>query len=240
MRLPNQPNPAPHKRVNRQVLAPVLAILSMPLILLAGCASGTSSVSGFFSRLSPSESPTPAASPIPTATPTPTPTPSSEAGGTQGHTAKKTTLQAHVASKPSGTPSSAGAEVSLEPNPAAPVSGSPATPSARASAASVAPTAGAGVESSPSLESSGSAGDADPAKAAKLIQDVDEIEKRVDRTNLSADDSQRDILAQKLLLEARESLAERDNVAAMSLATKASTLLAPLPKVADSASPSAP
>jgi hypothetical protein len=92
------------------------------------------------------------------------------------------------------------------------------------------------VLSSPSLESSESAGDdADPAKAAKLIQDVDGIEKRVDRTNLSADDSQRDILAQKLLLEARESLAEHDSVAAMSLATKASTLLAPLPKVADSA-----
>jgi hypothetical protein len=240
MRLPNQPNPAPHKRFNRRVLAPVLGMLSMPLILAAGCSSGTpntSSVSDFFSRLSHSESPTPTASPIPTATPTATPTP--QAGETQGHTAKKPTRQAHVAAKPSGTPSNTGAEVSLEPNPGAPASGTLATPSARGSAASVAPAAGAAGQSSPSLESSGSA-DGDPAKAAKLIQDVDGIEKRVDRTNLSADDSQRDILAQKLLLEARESLAERDNVAAMSLATKASTLLAPLPKVADSASPPAP
>ena len=73
-----------------------------------------------------------------------------------------------------------------------------------------------------------------------MIQDIDKIEKRVDRTNLSADDSQRDILAQKLLQEARQALADRDTVAAMSLATKASTLLAPLPKLADSAIPPSP
>ena len=63
---------------------------------------------------------------------------------------------------------------------------------------------------------------------------------RVDRKSLTADDSQRDILAQKLLLEAEEALAERDSVAAMSLATKASTLLAPFLKLADSSVPSAP
>jgi len=62
----------------------------------------------------------------------------------------------------------------------------------------------------------------------------------VDRKSLTADDSQRDILAQKLLLEAEEALAERDSVAAMSLATKASTLLAPFLKLADSSVPSAP
>jgi hypothetical protein len=94
--------------------------------------------------------------------------------------------------------------------------------------------------SSPVLEASGATGDADPAKTAKLVGDVDNAEKRVDRINLSADDSQRDILAQRLLQEAKNALAERDYVAATSLATKASTLLAPLPKIADSSSPSAP
>ena len=69
-----------------------------------------------------------------------------------------------------------------------------------------------------------------------MIGDVDRIETRIDRRNLSDDDSQRDILAQKLLQEAKTALTERDNVAAISLATKASTLLAPLPKLADSAS----
>ena len=65
-----------------------------------------------------------------------------------------------------------------------------------------------------------------------MIQDVDKIETRVDRKNLDADDSQRDILAQRLLQEAKKSLADHDSVAAISLATKASTLLEPLPKLA--------
>ena len=73
-----------------------------------------------------------------------------------------------------------------------------------------------------------------------MIGDLDRIETRIDRRNLSDDDSQRDILAQKLLQEAKTALTERDNVAAISLATKASTLLAPLPKLADSASPPRP
>jgi hypothetical protein len=75
--------------------------------------------------------------------------------------------------------------------------------------------------------------DADPAWAEKLIEDLGKIEKRVDRNNLSSDDSQRDILAQKLLQQARTALAGHDNAAAISLAAKASTLLAPLPKFAD-------
>ena len=66
------------------------------------------------------------------------------------------------------------------------------------------------------------------------------MERRIDRKNLSADDSQRDILAQKLLQEANKALADRDSVAAISLATKASTLFAPLPKLADSVTPPAP
>ena len=74
-----------------------------------------------------------------------------------------------------------------------------------------------------------------PTDAAKLIAEVDKIEKRIDRKNLSADEAQRDILARRLLQGAKKALAERDNVAALSLASKASTLLAPLPKVSSSA-----
>jgi hypothetical protein len=143
-------------------------------------------------------------------------------------------------------------DVSLESNPGGPpadasrssVSGRQtpsSTPSAAASRASFASvTRGTPPLSSSALESSGSAAEGNPEKAAKLIQDIDKIEKRVDRKNLSADDSQRDILAQKLVQEAKKALAEHDSVAAISLATKASTLLAPLPKLADSDIPSAP
>jgi ABC-type phosphate/phosphonate transport system ATPase subunit len=92
--------------------------------------------------------------------------------------------------------------------------------------------------STPALESSASSGDS--AKAAKLIQDVDKMARRIDRKNLSGDDSQRDILAQKLLQGANKALADRDSVAAISLATKASTLFEPLPKLADSVTPPAP
>jgi hypothetical protein len=93
---------------------------------------------------------------------------------------------------------------------------------------------------SSALDSSEPSGEPNPARAAKLIQDVDKIETRVDRKNLDADDSQRDILAQRLLQEAKKSLADHDSVAAISLATKASTLLEPLPKLADSSIPYAP
>ena len=139
------------------------------------------------------------------------------------------------------------ADVSLEPNPGAVGAGTPepavarpaSTPPGSPSVASIAPAPGTSTSNSPALESSAT-GDANPSKAAKLIQDVDKVEKQVDRKNLSADDSQRDILAQKLLSEAKGALAERDSIAAISLATKASTLLAPLPKLADSAVPSRP
>lgn len=66
------------------------------------------------------------------------------------------------------------------------------------------------------------------------------MQRRIDRKNLSGDDSQRDILAQKLLQEANKALADRDSVAAISLATKASTLFAPLPELADPVTPAAP
>jgi hypothetical protein len=143
-------------------------------------------------------------------------------------------------------------DVSLEANPATAAGtaaatgregGVPAsTPSVRDSGEAAAAVVGTTTPtlSSPAMDSSGSSGDAGPPKAAKLIEDVDGTERRVDRKNLSADDSQRDILAQKLIQEAKKSLAEHDSAAAISLATKAATLLAPLPKLADSAAPSAP
>ena len=117
------------------------------------------------------------------------------------------------------------------PSPSAPASGN----ANDATVARTTPTL-----SSSALESSEPPGEPNPARAAKLIQDVDKIETRVDRKNLDADDSQRDILAQRLLQEAKKSLADHDSVAAISLATKASTLLEPLPKLADSSIPSAP
>ena len=247
MRLPNQRFPALRKRVNRPVIWLVLAIFSLPLISLAGCANGTPSIAwvkDWSSSFSPAESPTPTATPLPTTVPTPLPAP--EAEEIKGHPGRKTAKQAATASKQAaGVANQAegsghGADVSLESNPGTTSAGTPATPSAATSVASVPPAAGTPTLSSPALKSSGSSGDANPANAAKLIQDIDKVEKRVDRKNLSADDSQRDILAQKLLQQAKKSLAQRDSVAASSLARKASTLLEPLPKLADSASPTAP
>ena len=142
------------------------------------------------------------------------------------------------------------ADVSLESNPATMAAGAPvgaigirATPASSPSLAMADPSGSPGVRttptaSTPALESAGSSGDS--AKAAKLIEDVDKMQRRIDRKNLSGDDSQRDILAQKLLQQASKALADRDSVAAISLATKASTLFAPLPKLADSVTPPAP
>jgi len=83
-----------------------------------------------------------------------------------------------------------------------------------------------------------SSGESSPVNAEKLIDDLDKTEKRIDRNNLSADETQRDILAQRLLQDAKKALADHDNIAATSLATKASILLAPLPKVPGPASSS--
>ena len=137
-------------------------------------------------------------------------------------------LEAAPGAAPAGTP------MAVVKTPETPASSpaSVATATAGASVASVATTA--------ALETSGPSEEVNPTKAAKLIQDIDKTEQRIDRKNLTADDSQRDILAQKLLQEAKKALAERDSVAAMSLATKASTLLAPLPKLAESARLPAP
>lgn len=132
--------------------------------------------------------------------------------------------------------------VSLEPSPVpafATTPGSEVTPG-EASAA----TPAAGPKSTPglgsvtvataSLPAVATSGEPNPTNAAKWINDLDKLEKRVDRNNLSADESQRDILAQRLLQSAKKALADHDNVAAMGLATKASTLLAPLPKISAS------
>jgi len=214
--------------------------------------------------------PTSTATPTLTPTPTPVATPeaaettgrpnrkaarqarvASENAAAASKAAANASAQAVIASKQAASVANqvegtgpANADVSLEASPGAtapiaPSTPAAATPSAATSVANVAPV-GTPSLSSPAPEESSSSGDADPAKAAKLIKDIDKLEKRVDRKNLSADDSQRDILAQKLLQEAKNALAERDSVAAMSLATKASTLLAPLAKLTDSANPSAP
>ena len=144
------------------------------------------------------------------------------------------------------------ADVSLESNPATTASGATAgatgnraTPVSSPSRAMSDPSRSPAPRTSPTLntpglESPGPMGESDPSKAAKLIHDVDSMERRIDRKNLSADDSQRDILAQKLLQQAKKSLADRDSVAAISLATKASTLFTPLPKLADSTIPTTP
>jgi hypothetical protein len=148
--------------------------------------------------------------------------------------ASKQARQAADAASRAETP---GAIVSLEPGAAPAV---PITPGAVATTGEVGASTPS-AKSTPDLESVASAtgsgpsvataGGPNPANAAKLIDDLDKLEKRVDRNNLSADESQRDILAQRLLQGAKKALADRDNVAAMGLANKASTLLAPLPKI---------
>jgi len=137
------------------------------------------------------------------------------------------------------------ADVSLENNPSASAQDSPAfaagtraTVSSSAVIPSIDTVASAARATAavnpPTLDAPVIPDQGDPAKASRLIQDVDRIERRIDRNRLSADDLQRDLMAQKLIAEAKEALAERDSVAATSLATKASTLLAPLPRLADS------
>ena len=142
-------------------------------------------------------------------------------------------------------------DVSLESNSAATAEGTPvsatsnratpaSSPSLRADASAPGVARSTPTLSSPALDTPGAMGESNPAKASKLIQNVDAMDKRIDRKNLTADDSQRDILAQRLLQEAKKALADRDSVAAMSLATKASTLFAPLPKLAASSVAPAP
>jgi hypothetical protein len=167
---------------------------------------------------------------------------SKEAANASAAAALASKQAASVANRIEGSGPS-NADVILESNPAVTTEGIPASATGnRATPASspslTADASGASIAhstpalSSPALDTPGTTGESNPAKAAKLIQNVDAMDKRVDRKNLTADDSQRDILAQKLLQEAKKALADRDSVAAMSLATKASTLFEPLPKLA--------
>jgi hypothetical protein len=219
---------------------------------------------------SPTIEPTPAATATPVASPMAEETPahvgkktarqaraasenaaiaSREASNASAAAALASKQAASVANRIEGTGPS-NADVSLESNPGTTAAGPPvgsigsrATPASSPSLAMADPSGSAGARttptvSTPALESHAPSGDS--AKAAKLIQDVDRMARRIDRKNLSGDDSQRDILAQKLLQEANKALADRDSVAAISLATKASTLFEPLPKLADAATPPAP
>jgi hypothetical protein len=176
---------------------------------------------------------------------------SKEAANASAAAARASKQAASVANRIEGSGPS-NADVSLESNPATTAAGAPvgamgnrATPASSPSLAMSDPSDSTGAlttptAGTPALESSGPSGDSNSAKAAKLIQDVDRMQRRIDRKNLSGDDSQRDILAQKLLQEANKALADRDSVAAISLATKASTLFAPLPELADPVTPAAP
>lgn len=174
---------------------------------------------------------------------------SREAANASAAAATASKQAASVANRIEGSGPS-NADVSLESNPGTTVPGasvgaigSHATPASNPSLAMSDPIGAPGARTTPSvstpaLESPGQSGDS--AKAAKLIQDVDKMARRIDRKNLTGDDSQRDILAQKLLQEANKAFADRDSVAAISLATKASTLFEPLPKLAESVTPPAP
>jgi len=154
--------------------------------------------------------------------------------------AKQAADAATKAEAEGGAPSSKSV-VSLEASPP-PSSGS--TPAAAITIAAVSASTPAarpslslegGATAAASLPPAAIATEPSPTDAAKLIADVVKIEKRIDRKNLSADETQRDILAQRLLQGAKKALADRDNVAAISLASKASTLLAPLPKIPSTA-----
>jgi hypothetical protein len=226
--------------------------------------SGASPTPGPAVAPAPTETPTPASSPVAEETPgraskknakqaraasENAAIASREAANASAAAASASKQAASVANRIEGSGPS-NADVSLESNPGATAPGAPvgalgnrATPASNPSLAMADPSGAAGARTTPSvstpaLESSAPSGDS--AKAAKLIQDVDKMARRIDRKNLSGDDSQRDILAQKLLQGANKALADRDSVAAISLATKASTLFEPLPKLADSVTPPAP
>jgi hypothetical protein len=270
MRLPNQQFPARPERIDRPVIWQLLGGFLLSLMLLAGCAggsSGTSRFSNFFSGASPT--PSPAVEPAPAATPSPIASPAAAETAVPGgkkaaKQARAASENAQVASKEAASASAAAAlaskqaasvanriegtgptnaDVSLENSSPTTVSANPvgairngATPASSPSLMTSAhdpSTRSAPTASSPTLAAIGTSGDSDLAKAAKLIRNVDVMDKKVDRKNLSADDSQRDILAQKLLQEAKKALVDRDSIAAISLATKASTLFEPLPKLAD-------
>jgi hypothetical protein len=269
MRLPNQRSLARLKRFDWPVIWLALIFLAGCASGTSGMTRVSDYFKGASPSPSPTAAPPLTATPAPAASPVAS-EPEGHPGKKTVKQARAASENAAVAAKEAANASAAAAlaskqaasvanqiqgsgpsnaDVSLESNPAPAAASTPlgavgnrATPAsspsltaADARDAKMTPTL-----SSPALESSGQPEESDPAKAAKLIQSVDRVEKRVDRKNLTADDSQRDILAQRLLQEANRALAGRDSVAAISLATKASTLLEPLPKLADSSIPPAP
>lgn len=209
-----------------------------PVLQLWGCAGGTQNDGGFFSSLF-GQSPTPTDTPTPTicATPTVTPTPEATESERSHRKVAKPHNPGESATSASPNPTATGS-VTLEPSSSA----APPASAARAPSVTLGSDAGSTPLSAiatpglkgPATANTGSVAESsasDPSQAEKLVNRVDSIEKRVDRRNLNSDDSERDILAQKMLQNAKQALAEHDNVAAMSLASKASTLLAPLPKI---------
>jgi hypothetical protein len=267
MRLPNQRSLARLKRIDWPVIWLALIFLAGCAGGNSGMTRVSDLFSGASPAPSPTAAPPPIAPPAPAASPVAS-EPEGHPGKKTVKQARAASENAAVAAKEAASASAAAAlaskqaasvanqiqgsgpsntDVSLESNPAPAAASTPlgaagnrATPASSPSlTASDASDAKMTPTLSPALESSGLSEESNPARAAKLIESVDRIEKRVDRKNLTADDSQRDILAQRLLQEANRALASRDSVAAISLATKASTLLEPLPKLADSSIPSA-
>src|SRR3984957_2638222 len=175
---------------------------------------------------------------------------SKEAANASAAAALASKQAASVANRIEGSGPS-NADVSLESNPALPAEGAPASGASNRATPASSPAlpavpGGASIThstptlSSPALDTPGATGESNPPKAARLIQNVDAMDKRVDRKNLTADDSQRDLIAQRILQKAKKALEDRDSVAAMSLATKASTLFEPLPKLTASSLAPAP
>jgi hypothetical protein len=267
MRLPNQRSLARLKRIDWPVIWLALTFLAGCAGGTSGMNRVSNIFSGSSPMPSPAAAPPLTATPAPAASPVAS-EPEGHPGKKPVKQARAASDNAAAAAKEAASASAAAAlaskqatstsnqmdgpsnaDVSLESNQAPAAAGTPlgavgnrATPASSPSLTSsdARDARMTRTISSPALESSSQPEESNPAKAAKLIQSVDRIEKRVDRKNLTADDSQRDILAQRLLQEANRALAGRDSVAAISLATKASTLLEPLPKLAESTIPPAP
>ena len=142
--------------------------------------------------------------PLPEPTPTETPTPTPTATPTPNAHAKKHHHKAVSTTAETPTPTPV-----MENTPAA------AAPSAKLEM--VAPSAAATAEPDPNT--------------VKLVDDVSRTAQQIDRKSLGADDQRRAQLADALVASAKQALADHDYAAADSLATKASVLLAPLPKV---------
>ena len=260
--------PALRKRRNRLALGLLFFLFSSTPLLFLGCAGTNSSAEQSSAPgENPAAAPVEAAASAPSPSATAKQSHINKKSASQVHIAvekasqasetaaeasqkalqasKQARQAANAASQAEGSAGSSKNVVTLEtpglssrstPGASLEANGGPApTPAARPQRTADLEGAGRATASLPAVASSD---DPKPPNAAKLIDDVDKTEKRIDRSNLSADESQRDILAQRLLQDAKRALADRDNVAATSLATKASILLAPLPEIPAPASSS--